>query len=364
MKLSFDRGTVLLTDPPKDLDLAQAPGVLWDPRVRAYRAPASRYPALKRWLLDGGARFNDIPSPPRSMQEAWAPIDLRPYQEAALSAWELSHRRGVVALPTGSGKTRLALAAMQRTGLSALCLVPTRVLLEQWLREISLVYGSTVGCYGDGVRQLTPLTVATFESAYRHMDQIGDRFDLLIVDEVHHFGGGLRDEALEMAIAGARLGLTATPPRDTGAAARLGELVGPTVFELAVADLAGGFLASFDAITLYLDLSRGAFRLRKLECGLQRHLPGIPSGGAGGQLGGLHPTRRPHPRRPARPGGLAPDATASGLHTRQAPYPALAAGAPPTFQGPDLHGRQRYSVRDRARAPCHASHLRYRPARA
>ena len=256
MKLSFDRGTVLLTDPPKDLDLAQAPGVLWDPRVHAYRAPASRYPALKRWLLDGGARFNDIPSPPRSMQEAWAPIDLRPYQEAALSAWELSHRRGVVALPTGSGKTRLALAAMQRTGLSALCLVPTRVLLEQWLREISLVYGSTVGCYGDGVRQLTPLTVATFESAYRHMDQIGDRFDLLIVDEVHHFGGGLRDEALEMAIAGARLGLTATPPRDTGAAARLGELVGPTVFELAVADLAGGFLASFDAITLYLDLSR------------------------------------------------------------------------------------------------------------
>jgi superfamily II DNA or RNA helicase len=31
--------------------------------------------------------------------------------------------------------------------------------------------------------------------------------------------------------------------------------VGPTVFELAVADLAGGFLASFDAITLHLDLS-------------------------------------------------------------------------------------------------------------
>ena len=35
----------------------------------------------------------------------------------------------------------------------------------------------------------------------------------------------------------------------------LGELVGPIVFELAVADLAGGFLASFDAVMLYLDLS-------------------------------------------------------------------------------------------------------------
>jgi superfamily II DNA or RNA helicase len=255
MKLQFDRGTLLLTDPPRDLNLAEAPGVLWDPRVHAHRTPASRYPALKRWLLEGGTQFQDLSPPLRPVQEAWSDVELRPYQEAALSAWELGHRRGVVALPTGSGKTRLALAAMGRTGLSALCLVPTRVLLDQWLREIRVVYRGAVGCYGDGVQQQAPLTVATFESAYRHMDQLGDRFELLIVDEVHHFGGGLRDEAFEMTVAKARLGLTATPPRDADAAACLAELVGPTVFELAIADLAGGFLASFDAITLYLDLT-------------------------------------------------------------------------------------------------------------
>jgi len=117
------------------------------------------------------------------------------------------------------------------------------------------VYEGVIGRYGDGVRVLAPVTVATFESAYRHMAQLGDRFGLVIVDEVHHFGAGLRDEALEMMIAGARLGLTATPPRDATVLARLLELVGPTIFELAVADLAGGFLASFDAITLHLDLS-------------------------------------------------------------------------------------------------------------
>jgi superfamily II DNA or RNA helicase len=255
MELRFDRGTILLTDPPRELDLTEAPGILWDARVDAHRAPASNYSALKRWLLGGGARFQDLAPPPQPAEEAWSDVDLRPYQEAALSAWELGHRRGVVALPTGSGKTRLALAAMHRTGLSALCLVPTRVLLDQWLREIGGVYRGAVGCYGDGVRQLAPLTVATFESAYRHMDQLGDRFRLIIVDEVHHFGGGLRDEALEMTVADARLGLTATPPRDPSAVTRLAELVGPTVFELAVADLAGGFLASFDVITLYLDLA-------------------------------------------------------------------------------------------------------------
>ena len=189
------------------------------------------------------------------MHEAWSAVELRSYQEAALTAWELAQRRGVVALPTGSGKTRLALAVMQRTQLSALCLVPTRVLLDQWFREISTVYQGPIGCYGDGIHRVAPITVATFEGAYRHMQEIGDSFDILIVDEVHHFGGGLRDEALEMAIASARLGLTATPPRDARAAASLGKLVGPTVFELAVGDLAGGFLASFDAITLSLDLS-------------------------------------------------------------------------------------------------------------
>lgn len=36
-------------------------------------------------------------------------MEVRPYQEAALCAWELAGRRGVVVLPTGIGKTRVAL---------------------------------------------------------------------------------------------------------------------------------------------------------------------------------------------------------------------------------------------------------------
>jgi superfamily II DNA or RNA helicase len=255
VKLRFDRGTILLTEPPKELNLGEAPGVLWDSRVGAHRAPASRHAELSNWLRESGVEFEDITPTPWSSPEAWSAVGLRPYQEAALSAWELAHRRGIVALPTGSGKTRLAIDAIRRTGLSALCLVPTRVLLDQWSREIGTVYDGDIGRYGDGARQLTPLTVATFESAYRHMAQLGDRFGLVVVDEVHHFGTGLRDEALEMMIARSRLGLTATPPRDAAVVARLTELVGPTVFELAVADLAGGFLASFDAITLHLELS-------------------------------------------------------------------------------------------------------------
>lgn len=282
MKLRFDRGTIVLIDPPPEIDLAEAPGVLWDPRIQAHRAPASVCSALRHWLIGRGVRFQDIVPPARSADSAWSDIELRPYQETALAAWELGRRRGIVALPTGSGKTRLALAVLRRTRLSALCLVPTRVLLDQWLREIRAVYRGPLGCYGDGVRQLAPLTVATFESAYRNMGQFGERFELLIVDEVHHFGNGLRDEALEMSVAAARLGLTATPPRDAGVVARLAELMGPIIFELAVADLAGGFLASFDTIILYLDLTaeeRSAYVslarvFRRAYAGFHRMAPG------------------------------------------------------------------------------------------
>lgn len=126
VKVRFDRGTILLTEPPKDLNLGEVPCVLWDSRVGAHRAPASRYAELCSRLRDVGVEFEDITPAPRSSTDAWSAVPLRPYQDAALSAWELARRRGIVALPTGSGKTRLAIDAIRRTGLSALCLVPTR----------------------------------------------------------------------------------------------------------------------------------------------------------------------------------------------------------------------------------------------
>ncbi len=90
---------------------------------------------------------------------------------------------------------------MAKTGVSTLCLVPTRILIEQWQKEIKKFYSGKIGIYGDGQKELAPITISTFESAYRNMNQIGNRFDLLIIDEVHHFGNGIRDELLEMSTA-------------------------------------------------------------------------------------------------------------------------------------------------------------------
>jgi superfamily II DNA or RNA helicase len=257
VRLLFDRGTILLRDPPAGFDLLEIAGVLWDPRVGAHRAPASRCHTLRRELARRGVPFSDEVRSPAPPPGEWSAVELRPYQEAALWAWELAQRRALVVLPTGSGKTRLAIAAMARLQSSALCLVPTRALLAQWQQQIAGAYAGPIGCYGDGAHELAAVTVATFESAYRHMDRLGNRFDLIVVDEAHHFGCGQRDEALEMSSADARLGLTATPPHDEAVARRLAELVGRTAYELTIGDLAGSFLSHFDSVTLHLDLTPG-----------------------------------------------------------------------------------------------------------
>lgn len=255
MRLLFDHGTLVLAEAP-DLNLDFVPGLLWDPRVALFRAPPYRYAEVLAALR--GRRFplvDEVRPSADARAGVWAPLELRPYQHAALLSWEIGGRRGIVALPTGSGKTRVAVAAMAASGGRALCLVPTRALLQQWLAELGRVYAAgPVGCLGDGQRTLGAVTVATFESAYRHMPRIGNRFDLLVIDEAHHFGAGIRDEALEMCVADERLGLTATPP-DPPALTRLVELVGPVVYQLGVADLAGTWLADFDLVVLRLSLA-------------------------------------------------------------------------------------------------------------
>jgi superfamily II DNA or RNA helicase len=263
MRLVFDRGTVVLLGPEGSItrpeaspkDLADLPGALWDPRIAALRCPARFHQAVVAELRQRGVRFVDevtgLPATPLMKPVA---VELRPYQEAALAAWEIAARRGTAVLPTGSGKTRLAIAAMARVNVPALCLVPTRVLLDQWARAIRELLGFEPGRLGDGERRVDTITVATFESAWRQMHRLGNQFGLLVVDEAHHFGNGMRDEALDMCTAPLRLGLTATKPRGA-AAVRLDELVGSTIFELRVDDLTGEFLAPFDTVVLHLDLT-------------------------------------------------------------------------------------------------------------
>jgi superfamily II DNA or RNA helicase len=253
LRMSFDRGTLRL-----DGDVgALADVVRFDGRAGFHRAAAHHYTALLDLARERGLEVDDrIAAAWSSARTPSAPPELRPYQAQALAAFERLGRRGVIALPTGSGKTRTACAALARSGQSAVVLVPTRVLLDQWLSVLRAQFGDPIGAVGDGMRSIARITVMTFESAYRCLDRFGDRFAMVIVDEAHHFAGGARAEALEMCPGPIRLGLTATPPLPGSVGAeRLRELIGPLVFQLEIADLAGRDLAALELVRLPVALT-------------------------------------------------------------------------------------------------------------
>ena len=118
-RLSFDRGTLLL----RGRDNANATGGLldgvwqWHDRVGAWRCEAIHYSEARDALRAelGESFVDDVREP---LRVNWPDVrlpELRPEQRGALDAWRSAGRRGLVVMPTGTGKTEVALAAMAET---------------------------------------------------------------------------------------------------------------------------------------------------------------------------------------------------------------------------------------------------------
>ena len=257
MQISWDRGTLVIQDIPGVENGQQLPGVVWDHRTQSHRAPAWRYAQILAAAQAHSVR--DRVTNRRAKKLPSVPIpSLRPYQAAAIASWQSAGNRGIVVLPTGAGKTRTAMAAIATTRDRTLVLVPTRVLLDQWC-DAFLNLGfppDAVGRFGDGDRVEAPITVCTYASARFHIQTLGNRFSLLVVDECHHFGLEHGDPILELCTAGRRLGLTATPPEDPSRLQNLQRYIGPQVFKTTIDELSGKYLAPYDLITLQLQLDR------------------------------------------------------------------------------------------------------------
>lgn len=261
IRLVEDQGTVRIDDAPASV-VARLPGCVWDPRVGSHRAAAFRLEEIAARLRRMDVAFTAARGPERRPHLVGP--ELRPYQQAALLAWDGAGRRGLVVLPTGAGKTRVALAAIARTGAKTLCLVPTRALLYQWRASLEEALALRVGVWGDGHRDREPVTVATYEGAARAMDLLGSGFELLVVDEAHHLAGTAGEELLEMSSAPARLGLTATPP-EAPALDRLVSRIGPIVCEQRITDLTGTWLAPLHRVVLRVQLEEDERKIWERE---------------------------------------------------------------------------------------------------
>jgi len=251
--IRFTDGTVTLEGLGEHATLLDGIAVL-DARIGLHRARAAAYAEILR-RLHGHAEYRDEAKAYAHLQlsEA-APRPLRTYQQAALDGWLAAQRRGVVVLPTGAGKSYVAVKAILACQRAALILAPTIDLVQQWAADLSNRLGTAIGQYGGGEKDLRDITVATYDSGVLIMPWHGNRFGLLVCDECHHLPAGVTSLAAEQCIAPFRLGLTATPERVDGGHARLADLIGPQVHRVEVNELEGNFLANYLVETIEVAL--------------------------------------------------------------------------------------------------------------
>jgi superfamily II DNA or RNA helicase len=253
LTLRFADGTLTLDDLGDHAGLLDGL-VIFDSRVKRHRAKASVYAEIIRRLhgkveyLDEAKRYEVLDVTERDARA------LRPYQTQAIDSWLAAKKRGVVVLPTGAGKSYVALKCILACQRSTLILAPTIDLVQQWASDLEARLGCAIGRYGGGDKDLQSITVSTYDSAVLLMPWHGNKFGLLICDECHHLPAGVTSSAAEACLAPFRLGLTATPERTDGMHARLEELIGPQVHRSQISELEGNYLANYQVEVLHVVL--------------------------------------------------------------------------------------------------------------
>lgn len=217
--------------------------------------PAYMYNRVIEHLDSSGEPYRDRAGVFLKTPKLETTFKLRDYQIDALKSWTKADYRGIVVLPTGSGKTVLAVKAIEEQQCSTLVVVPTIVLVDQWRQVLQQAFNIPVGVLGGGKEEIEPITVSTYDSARLRAHKLGNVFKLIIFDEVHHLTAPSNRRIAERYLAPYRLGLTATLQKAEAPLMTLEELMGPKVYELGVTDLAGSHLADFTVKTIRLPLS-------------------------------------------------------------------------------------------------------------
>lgn len=193
-------------------------------------------------------------------------MDLRPYQEAARAAihgeWDQGHKRTLLVLPTGTGKTIVFAAVAEdqvRRGERVLVLAHRGELLEQAAQKIGTVSG--LGCAVEKAEQSSAgswyrITVGSVQTLMREkrLDRFEpDHYGTIIVDEAHHILSDSYQRVLDHFPDAKVLGVTATP--DRGDMRNLGQYFDSLAYEYRITQaIKDGYLCKIKAQTIPLKL--------------------------------------------------------------------------------------------------------------
>ena len=194
---------------------------------------------------------------------------LRPYQiaarDAVISEWSSGHRKTLLTLPTGCGKTVVFAAVTEievRNGRRVLILAHRGELLTQAadkLKEASGLDSVLEKAESSSLGSFFPVTVGSVQSLAqeKRLSQFPeDYFQVIIVDEAHHCLSDSYQRVLAHFPEANILGVTATP--DRGDMKNLGEFFDSKAYEYSMsAAIREGYLCPIKAQMIPLKLDIG-----------------------------------------------------------------------------------------------------------
>jgi superfamily II DNA or RNA helicase len=167
---------------------------------------------------------------------------LHPYQQEAADKI-LAKDIGVAQMPTGAGKTVVALYCIAQRRQPALVIVHTKELLSQWVAAASKYLGlasSEVGIIGSGNCHIgKKLTIAINRSLYTRVESVRDHIGFFVVDECHKVPARTFADTVSGLDSRYMLGLSATPKRRDGLTRLIYLRMGDRVVELNHIELQG-----------------------------------------------------------------------------------------------------------------------------
>jgi len=249
-ELDWLDGYLTVEPPGAEYSEAYEAGV-WDGTVHLFSRKQSRFLAGLSRMVAGRAReagvafdFVDsrpsVPGGDRNAAAARAAVFvwLRDYQHAAVQE-AIRRGRGILSMPTGSGKTQCFSAIGSAVRCRWLVLVDTKDLMHQAAERYYHLTGEAAGLAGDGEWSPRRYTVATLQTLHKNMGDprvarlleetegvIGDEVQVLSADEFSKV-------AMACTNAWWRLGFSATPfERSDEADYRAIGILGPLIHDV------------------------------------------------------------------------------------------------------------------------------------
>jgi len=251
VKINFDGGTITLSHLPIN---GIQKYLSFDSRTKTYRTYAMNYGDIVMELFREKIEFEDNAKAFDKQNFVFEnPFSPRSHQLQALKLWQENGSKGVVVMPTGSGKSLVARMAISQINRNTLVIAPTLDLVGQWEKQLYDSFNIAIGVWGGGQKSTEKITVSTYDSASMMMEYKGNEFGFVIFDECHHLTGEVYKKAAQFCIAPFRLGLTATPESENEYL--LYELIGKKVFYTQINDLEGSVLAPYKVERVDIELT-------------------------------------------------------------------------------------------------------------